>query len=74
MDNREVTLKVLKNKIGNKEVADDTRLDALGLDSLDLVEMILELEEEVGVEFKSEEISKLVTISDVFHLVDSKTK
>ena len=39
--------------------------DDLGADSLDLVELVMSLEEEFGVEIPSEDLEKIATVGDV---------
>ena len=46
--------------------------DNLGADSLDLIEMIMELEEQTGIEITDEEMEKMQTIGDVFSFLKSK--
>lgn len=50
----------------------DTTFESLDLDSLDLVEMLVELEEETGVELPEEETKQLETIGDLAALIESK--
>lgn len=46
--------------------------DDLGIDSLDSVEMVLELESEFDIKIEDEEIAKLVTVGDVVNLINQK--
>ncbi len=46
----------------------------LGLDSLDVVETLLELEEKYGVAFDDIDMSKLVTVKDLLDAIESKVK
>ena len=46
--------------------------EELGVDSLDLFEIILQLEEEFGVEIPSEDLVDAVTIEDVIKYLNSK--
>ena len=43
----------------------------LNADSLDLFEMVMALEENYGVEIPSEDLEKLLTVSDVINYVES---
>lgn len=45
--------------------------DDLNADSLDLFEMVMALEENYGVEIPSEDLEKLLTVSDVVTYVES---
>jgi acyl carrier protein len=47
-------------------------IDDLGADSLDLVELIMEMEEVFGVEIADEELEKIRTIKDVIEFLKSK--
>ena len=44
----------------------------LGIDSLDLVDLVFELEEEIGVQFEDEELLELKTIQDLLTLIEKK--
>ncbi len=62
----------LEPKLQGKELTKDSNFKELGIDSLDLVDLVFELEEEIGVEFEDEELLKLNTVQDLLHLIDSK--
>ena len=47
-------------------------LKALGLDSLDLVELIMDIEEKYGVEFGNEELMEFKTVGDVLASIENK--
>jgi acyl carrier protein len=47
-------------------------IDDLGADSLDLVELIMEMEEVFGVEIADEELEKIRTVKDVIEFLKSK--
>jgi acyl carrier protein len=47
-------------------------IDDLGADSLDLVELIMEMEEVFGVEIADEELEKIRTIKDVVDFLRNK--
>jgi acyl carrier protein len=47
-------------------------IDDLGADSLDLVELIMEMEEVFGVEIADEELEKIRTIKDVVEFLTKK--
>ena len=51
---------------------EDNSLQELGLDSLDLVEVMLEIEDALKIEFSSNEIASLTTLKDVADLINSK--
>jgi acyl carrier protein len=47
-------------------------IDDLGADSLDLVELIMEMEEVFGLEIADEELEKIRTIKDVVDFLKNK--
>lgn len=65
---------IVADKVDVSNLKEDTPLSSLGLDSLDLAEIMISIEESLGVEFSSSEILKLKTLKDVISLVESKTK
>lgn len=48
---------------------DSSFLDDLGADSLDIVEFIMALEEEFGLEIPDEDVEKIVTVKDVVEYI-----
>jgi acyl carrier protein len=47
-------------------------IDDLGADSLDLVELIMEMEEVFGIEIADEELEKIRKVKDVIEFLKSK--
>ncbi|TSB46376.1 acyl carrier protein [Alkalicoccobacillus porphyridii] len=45
--------------------------DDLGADSLDVVELVMELEDEFDIEISDEEAEKIATVGDVITYIDS---
>ena len=52
------------------QITSDTTFESLGVDSLDTVEMVMDLEDELGVELELEE--KISTIGELVAFVESK--
>ena len=46
-------------------------IDDLGADSLDVVELVMALEENFGVEIPDEEAEKIATIGDIVNYIES---
>lgn len=61
-----------KRGVDVSKLKEDDSLQELGLDSLDLVEVMLEIEDALNVEFSSNEITSLNTVKDVAELINSK--
>lgn len=74
MDTRKVVSDILAKRIDVSSLKEDDSLKNIGLDSLDLVEVMLEIEDTLGIEFESEEISELTTLKSVLDLINSKIK
>ena len=53
-----------------EEISRETTFDSLHLDSLDTVEMVMDLEEELGVELDLED--KLSTVGELVDFIESK--
>jgi acyl carrier protein len=47
-------------------------IEDLGADSLDLVELIMAMEENFGIEISDEELQKIRTIQDAIHYIKKK--
>ena len=72
MNVKEEVGKVLAKRINIENLKEEDELTALGLDSLDLVEVMLEIEEVFGIEFSSEEIEECKHLKDVLDLINKK--
>jgi len=69
------TLKILEILIDNiglrhEELKPGTELAALGVDSLDVVEVVMELEDAFDIEIQDEELHDVNTIQDLIHVVN----
>ena len=53
------------------EITPDATFESLGIDSLDVVEMIMDLECELGVELEMED-QKIATFQDLADFIESK--
>ena len=73
MNTENIVIEGLKKVAKNKEVTLESNLKDLGLDSLDVVELLMDLEEEFDVEFENEEMVSLKTVKDVVETIDKKT-
>ena len=72
MTTREKVINILSSRVDVSKLNETDPLTSLGLDSLDLVEIMLEIEEAVGVEFDGEEIAKLKSLGDVLKAIEEK--
>ena len=53
------------------DITPDSTFESLGIDSLDVVEMIMDLESELGVELELED-QKITTFQELADFIDSK--
>jgi acyl carrier protein len=67
--------KIVAEQLGVEEskIVPEARFsDDLNADSLDLVEMIMSLEEEFGVEIPDEDAEKILSVKDALDYIDAK--
>ena len=58
-------------EIDPSEITPDSTFESLGIDSLDIVEMIMDLETELGVELEMED-QKIATFQELADFIESK--
>jgi acyl carrier protein len=64
-----------KLSVNETDIKEDSSLvDDLGVDSLDLVELLMKFEEEFKVEISEEESQKILTVKDIVDFIEEKTK
>ena len=63
---------ILAKRVDVSKLKPEDSLASLGLDSLDLVEVMLEIEYALHIEFTSEEITNLTNIQSVIDLINAK--
>jgi len=77
MDTFETVKEIIQDKLGVEEskiTREASFIDDLGADSLDTVELIMQMEEEFGMEIPDEEAEKLTTVGSVVDYIDEKTE
>ncbi len=57
-------------EIDENEISESTTLEDMGVDSLDAVEIIMELEDEFGIEIQAEDAGK--SVKEFVDYIDSK--
>ena len=58
-------------EIDPAEITPDSTFESLGIDSLDIVEMVMDLESELGVELELED-QKITTFGEMADFIESK--
>lgn len=73
MDYLSLLKKVLEAKgVNTSLITEETTLQDLGLDSLDTVSALMDIEEELGIEFSTDEFANAKNIKDVLSLIENK--
>lgn len=63
---------IFASRLGISHVDEKKGLRDLGLDSLDVVELCMELEDRYGIQFETEEFSSFKTVADLFSAIEGK--
>ena len=74
MTNLERIEQIFTELLKVEKIEPEMELKVLGLDSLDLVEVMMRLEEEFGIEFSNDEMLGFSTVADVVAEIERKTK
>ncbi|MGX7106835.1 acyl carrier protein [Hutsoniella sourekii] len=56
--------------VQDESVTESMSFDDLGADSLDIVELVMELEDKYNIQFEDDKIEKLNTIGDAVNYID----
>lgn len=70
--NKIIDLIAQELSIDKKRINEESTLASLGADSLDIVEIIMKLEEQFGIEIKDEDAEQMKTIRDVVNYVHER--
>ena len=66
-----VSYAVKQLELNPDEITPDSTFESLGIDSLDIVEMIMDLETEMGVELEMED-QKITTFQELADFIEAK--
>lgn len=72
MDKRTELENLIKTKLHIESIDSNATLSTYGLDSLDVVEFLLDLEDKYGVTFNADETKDLKTVGELFDLILAK--
>jgi acyl carrier protein len=70
---REIVAEQLERDV-NEVTNTASLIDDLGADSLDVVELVMKMEEEFGIEIPDEEAEKIKTVNDVVQYITTHKK
>ena len=63
---------VLAKKVKDITLDKTSTLESLGLDSLDKIDLLYEIEDVFGIEFSNEEMTSFVTVGDIYNTIEAK--
>ena len=71
---REQLLKLAEDNldIDTSDLDFESKISDMDIDSIDLVDFIMVIEEEFDIEFTDEELDEIETLSDIVSLIESK--
>lgn len=72
MDYKAEFIKMLSEKTGKSNINGSTDLRSLGIDSLDLVEIVMQAEEKFKITFSNDELNGFKTVDDVNKAISTK--
>jgi acyl carrier protein len=70
---REIVAEQLERDV-NEVTNEASFIDDLGADSLDIVELVMKMEEEFGIEIPDDEAEKIKTVNDVIQYITTHKK
>lgn len=72
MNYLESITKVLEPKLKGKTLTENSVFTELGIDSIDLVDLVFQMEEELQIQFEDDELTQIKTVGDLIKLVEAK--
>ena len=73
---RDKVIEIIREQLGQDKdaITDETHfINDLGADSLDTVELVMELEDEFGISISDEEAEKIQTVGDAIKYIEEHT-
>lgn len=74
MDIKKTVSEILAKRVDVSKLKEDEKLSSLGLDSLDLAEVMIEIEDALGIEFSADDFQEISTLKSVLDLIEAKIK
>ncbi|MBO4540573.1 MAG: acyl carrier protein [Bacilli bacterium] len=63
---------MFRERLNLESLDEASSLASLGLDSLDVVDMCLDVEEKFGIQFEMDELAQFKTVGDLFNSIEAK--
>ena len=64
--------RMFRERLNLESLDEASSLASLGLDSLDVVDMCLDVEEKFGIQFEMDELAQFKTVGDLFNSIEAK--
>jgi acyl carrier protein len=74
MNYQELIVKALKKRGAKGDLSPNSKFKNMGLDSLDLMDMVIQLEDELNIRVPDDELEELNTIKDLVDLINKLKK
>ena len=65
---------VLSKKVKDLTLDMSASLESLGLDSLDKIDLLYEIEDVFGIEFSNDEMTSFATVGDIYNTIVTKVE
>ncbi len=73
-EKRKVAEDLIKEKLKIETIDNNATLETYGLDSLDVMEFLLDIEDKLNIKFENEEFKDLKTVGELIELINEKIK
>ncbi|MGL4343239.1 MAG: phosphopantetheine-binding protein [Metamycoplasmataceae bacterium] len=73
MDQKKTIFNIIKSKV-KMNFDESSKIDSLDLDSLDLIEIVMEIETTFSIKIEDDKLNSIKTISDLLNIVNAKIK
>ena len=72
MNIKKIVQDAFSSVVNADNISEETEIKSLGIDSLDLVESLMAMEENLDIQFTDEEMLSFKTVGDVYKVIESK--
>lgn len=72
MNIKKIVQDAFSSVVNADNISEETEIKSLGIDSLDLVESLMAMEEKLDIQFTDEEMLSFKTVGDVYKVIESK--
>ncbi len=74
MANMEEIKKFICEKLNTETLDTEALITSYGIDSLEVVELVMDLEESFGVRLENDDFKKIKTVGDLLKIIEEKLK